>query len=319
MVAVAASLGGASLFGWIAVGCGGDDNKALPTADSGPDVTTDTGGHDVMVVEASDAGSDVLDAANDTNLGSDGDSGPAPGEVFALAEATAFCKAELNCCPGGLDSGTYDLNGCIGNLVTYGWEGTLPSDQSTYSRGHVVIDQAKASQCLAALANFPCGTQTGAQWGTITQACELVITGNIPVNQTGCSSSWECAPNSYCQPSTDGGLFHCQPLAAVGQPCNTDIHSDVVPLSDQMCSYLGSGQPALFCDLIDEAADAATCQPVLANGANCFNVTTGYYDDQACPAATPLCGDNSQCGGTASYPYPAQCAEFVVKDAGGGG
>jgi hypothetical protein len=85
-----------------------------------------------------------------------------------------------------------------------------------------------------------------------------------------------------------------------------------------MCSYLGSGSPPLFCDLINHAADAATCQPLLAAGQNCVNAVNGYYDDQACVTSAALCGDNSQCGGTASYPYPTQCGKWI-SDAGGGG
>jgi hypothetical protein len=84
-----------------------------------------------------------------------------------------------------------------------------------------------------------------------------------------------------------------------------------------MCSYLGSGGPALFCDLVNSGADAATCRPLLEAGAPCSNVAGTYYDDQACPTGAALCGDDNVCGAGASYPYPGFCATYT--DAGGGG
>lgn len=162
--------------------------------------------------------------------------------------------------------------------------------------------------------------QTAAAWSAVTQACELVIQGTVPNNQGGCIDSYECAPSGYCDPTVDGGL--CRPLQGQGQPCNTVINAATPgqnPLADQMCSYLASSQSGLFCDLINNPPNAATCQPLLAAGASCVNGSTGYYDDQACVANAALCGDNALCGGTASYPYTPFCANFIITDAGGGG
>jgi hypothetical protein len=186
------------------------------------------------------------------------------------------------------------------------------------------VDQNKAAGCVAALGTFPCGTQTAAQWGAITSACQSVIQGTIPSNSPGCIDSFECVPGNYCDPTVDGGL--CTPLAGANQPCNTKVQDPYVatggipPFADQMCSYLSTGQPALFCDLINNGADAATCQPRLANGAACSNATNGYYDDQAC-TAPGLCGDNLQCAGTTTYPLLSFCQYYgpQPQDAGGGG
>ena len=188
-----------------------------------------------------------------------------------------------------------------------------PGPDRVYSRGHITVDQAKAASCISALNSFPCGMQTPAQWGAITSACELVIQGTIPSNSPGCISSFECAPGNYCDSTVSGGL--CTPLAMQGQPCNTKISDPSLslnPLSDEMCSYLSSGHPALFCDLINNAPDAATCQPLLANGASCSNATNMYYDDQACTPPA-LCGDNLQCGGTATYPYTNFCQFYEAR------
>jgi hypothetical protein len=317
IVALVAGVGAAGLGGLAAFGCSSSSTKAEPGPDSGQDVTTDTR-PDVVVNEAGDAGEAAADAQDAADVGSDADAEP-PGLIFAQNEATALCTAYANCCKVQDPGVSFYIPQCVANLLTSGWEGSLPALTSVYSRGHVTVDQTKAAACIAAINNFQCPTQTAAGWSTITQACALVLTGTIPANQPGCVQSFECATNTYCDPTVDGGL--CRPLATQGQPCNTAINSTIAPVPDQMCSYLASGQPALFCDLIDNGPDAATCQPVLANGATCTNAVTGYYDDQACPAAAALCGDDNKCGDTASYPNIAgSCAAFPVPaDAGGGG
>jgi hypothetical protein len=247
------------------------------------------------------------------------------GLVAATNEATAYCTKWLSCCPAA--GGPYDLQSCIRATTTYGWEGTLPLDPSVYSRGNITVDQAKAAGCVTALQGFPCGMQTAAQWGAITTACEGVMQGTIPTNSPGCVDSFECAPGNYCDPTVDGGL--CTKLAAQGAACNTKIQDPyagtdagggLAPLADQMCSYLGSGNTGLFCDLITKGPNAATCQPLLANGAMCQStVNSGYYDDQACTPPA-LCGDDTLCGDPALYPYPSFCAFYPPpKDAGGPG
>ncbi len=292
----------------------GMEDSAVPDS-SGGDTQADTANPDTGTVDTGTVDTGTADTGMVDSGAPDGDAAP-PGLVFAQNEATAFCTSLLNCCgSGGADSGAYNLAGCIYSQARFGWEGTLPSDPSVYSRGHVTLDSAKAAQCIAALKAFPCGSQTGAQWTAITQACELVVQGTIPIGSTGCISSFECAPGSYCDP-TGGGT--CKALQTQGQPCNTVI-TGVNPIPDQMCSYLGSGQPALFCDLINDAADAATCQPLLPSGATCQNASGSYYDDQACQPSVALCGDNLQCGGSASYPYAEFCGLYAITDAGGGG
>ena len=315
MLALGAALGTVCLAGLMEVGCG-DDTHSTPTR-SGTDATAETGG-DSASQAMIDGGEGDASATPDgqRDVGADG---PPVGLAFAIDEATANCTRFLECCPDGLDAGAYDLQRCINTFVTFGWEGTLPQDTRVYSRGHIIVNEAKAATCISALNSFPCGLQTPAQWGAITSACELVIQGTLPSNSPGCISSFECASGNYCDPTVDGGL--CTPLATQGQPCNTKINDPTLswmPLADQMCSYLSSGQPPLFCDLINNAPDAATCRPLLAKGASCSTPANGYYDDQACvPPA--LCGDNMQCGGTTTGPYPAFCQSYLIQDAGGPG
>lgn len=311
MVALGAALGAVGVGGVVETACGGGSSSSATVADSGSDVTND---------RESDTGSQTgRDAGGDSALQSETDGGGGDAAsaalAFALHVATASCSRWLSCCANGQDAGSYDLQRCIDSNTTGGWEGNLPYDVRVYSRGHIKVDQARAAGCISALRSFPCGMQTPAQWGAITAACELVIQGTIPSNTAGCISSFECAPGNYCDPTVGGGT--CTPLAKQGQPCNTKINdpTGLNPLADEMCSYLSSGQPPLFCDMIDNAPDAATCQPLLANGASCSNPTTGYYDDQAC-VKPALCGDNLQCGGNATYPYANFC-QFYLRDAGG--
>jgi hypothetical protein len=317
MVALGAALGALGLGGLMEIGCG--SHSSSTSNSSRPDATAD-GEIDAGTGAQPEAGGDAAQQAVLDGGGGDvaADAMP-PGLAFAINEATAYCTSWLNCCPGGLDGGSYELQRCIDTNTTLGWEGTLPLDARVYSRGHIIVNEAKVAGCISALSSFPCGMQTPTQWGAITSACELVIEGTIPSNSAGCIDSFECGPGNYCDPTVNGGT--CTPLATQGQPCNTKISDPTLslnPLADQMCSYLSSGQPALFCDLIDNGPDAATCQPLLANGASCSNATSMYYDDQACTPPA-LCGDNLQCGGTTTYPYTNFCQFYGPQDAGGPG
>jgi hypothetical protein len=315
-MALGAALCAVGLAGLEEMGCGGNTSSTPShsgTADATTDGETETRG-DSAPEATTDSGGGEPDVQGDVAA-----DGPPVGFVVALSEATAYCSRWLSCCPGGLGGGAYDLQRCIDTNTTLGWEGTLPLDKRVYARGHIAVHQAKADSCAKALNSFPCGMQTPAQWAAITSACQFVIQGTIPSNSPGCIDSFECAPGNYCDPTVAGGT--CTPLATQGQPCNTKINDPSLslnPVADQMCSYLSSGYPPLFCDLINNGPDAATCQPLLANGASCSNATNMYYDDQACTPPA-LCGDNLQCGGTTTYPYANFCQFYEIQDAGGPG
>jgi hypothetical protein len=356
LIAMGAALSGASLAGLALAGCGDDSTSNAPgdSGSDGPasedvvqaDAPTDTtppkpdagdAGDADSTTPPSEAGSDgtmPMETGSETSTneagpeasvdasdaGADVDAAPPyTGLEFANQYAAAYCNAFLNCCQLATP-GLYNTNDCIVAVANEGWEQSLP-DTNVYARGHTTANQTKAMQCITALSSFPCGTQTAAEWQAITNACELVVTGTIPIGSTGCISSFECAPNSYCDPNNDGGT--CTALATQGQPCDTAINSAVSPIPDQMCNYLGSQNVPLYCNLLDNGADAATCQPTLPAGSACTNTVSppssplnGYYDDLACQPPA-LCGDNLECGGTTSYPYPFFCQTYLI-DAGGG-
>jgi hypothetical protein len=331
VVALGSALVAFGLGGFAATGCGnsgnggggGGDSSADTTSDStnetesGADTSMPDAGADVVVVDSGttpDTGVVVDSGVIDSGVVDTGaDSGQAEAGLSALGFADAYgvtyCRALFACCPSGV---SYDVNACSVAAANEGWELSLPSS-TLYSRGHIVINDSQAAACLAAVANYPCGTQTAAQAQAVTNACELVLQGTIPIGSAGCLSSFECAPGAYCDPTTAGGT--CTALATLGQPCDTKINSTTPVIPDQMCSYLGSANTGLFCDIIDNGPDAGTCQHQLAAGANCANAVTGYYDDLAC-APPSLCSDNNICGGTTSYPYPFFCNLYAIHDAG---
>lgn len=288
-------------------GCG-DDNQ-VDGGDSGPDVTTDVA-NDVKA-DAKDGGQDVLvDSPADSPSDAPSD-GPGPGLSYAISEATAICQNWFKCCPQNVN---YNLNACIGGLLGYGWESNLPSNTSVYSRGKVDFDPDAGAACVAAINQFTC-TQTATYWASVTSACQHVFKGTVPSGQGGCVSSFECAPNSFCDPSVDGGL--CTSVRAKGQPCNDILKGYSV--ADEECSYLGSTQSGMFCDIIDNDGGygaPGTCQQSLPNGSNCWNQGTIDYSDLSCTSL--LCGTSTgTCGTTATYPVIAgTCDFYAIKDAG---
>lgn len=320
LVLAGAAFGVGSMSALMMAGCSGD-NSTASAVDSGGDaqgdVTSDQEIPDQTADTQADTGTDsgitpdsgpIDSGQQDSSSGDAADAGH-PALDFATAEATAICNLWQPCCPV-TDAGAYSLSGCIASFQGYGWEANLPYNQNALVRPHITVDQAKATACLAAInsTNIPCGHQTAAGYSAVTAACEGVLQGSIPIGQTGCISSFECAPGAYCDTATAGGT--CTALSPVGGPCYTVINTPYNPIPDEMCSYLGSSSNGHYCDIIDppDSSTYATCQPLLANGATCQTFTTPgtsgfYYDDQACPAAGALCGDPGTCGTTASFPY----------------
>ncbi len=286
--------------------CGGDDNA--DGGDSGPDVTQDVVGKDNSQPDVV-----IPDAGKDADASDAPTDGPPPGLLFAENEANAICTQWFKCCPS--DAG-YDTTACVNGLLGFGWESNLPQTTTVYGNGHVNYDTDAGAACIAAINSFTC-TQTANYWASVTTACQHVFSGKLTTGQTGCVSSYECAPNNFCDPTVDGG--QCELLKTSGQACNDKLKGYTV--ANQECSYLGSTQSGLFCDVVNNDGGyggAATCKPTLSNTTSCCNATTSDYTDLACTSL--LCGDNCQCGSTTTYPVIADsCNFYKIKDAGGGG
>jgi hypothetical protein len=264
-------------------GCGGNDTGVATDggSESAADVTTgeDAGGDadaDVLLIPPG-----LLDW---------------PGKV-----AGAYCRGLGKCCPG---ASTFNEALCASQNEVNGWEYSLPDRLAVYDAGHLNYDDDAANACLAALQNLPCGTETPAQYAAITNACFGVLSGRLPIGESGCTSSWECVNAAFCDRTIDGGV--CSALVGQGQSCR----------SDEMCNYVGSAKPPLFCNVIDAPdAGGGTCKPLLANGAACQD-TNGYYYDQSC--ASQLCGNDGQCGTNVTIPSQTFCNAYARQDAGGG-
>ncbi len=217
-----------------------------------------------------------------------------PGEY-----ATAFCTGIANCC--GLDAGGFDFPTCEGDWSISGYRGLptiLPSPAVT-NRGNLTFNATQAASCVAAVQAWPCGTFTAADNAAIISACLDVLGGTIPIGGTGCQSSFECVSGAYCNAAGT-----CSALVTQGGTCTLD----------EQCTYVGTLQPELACDLYPSdggSPTTGTCQPPKASGASskCFNANT--ISDLMC--SSRLCDDTvSSCGNTATNPWPPICANYVI-------
>ncbi|MDP9001926.1 MAG: hypothetical protein M3O46_17635, partial [Myxococcota bacterium] len=98
-------------------------------------------------------------------------------------------------------------------------------------------------------------------------------------------------------------------LLGSGNTCAPGVDSQ-----DEMCSQVGTYQPALWCNRLAGGA-SGTCAAPLADTTTCYNAGAGFYSDYGCSSL--MCGDLG-CGGTTMYPTAGFCANWPA-DAGGGG
>jgi hypothetical protein len=302
----------------LVVGCGGDDNSVSPPSPDGgesdvtvgPDGTTTPDG---PVVTTPEAGPDVLDSGSSPGTG-DADAQPAteagaPPTLFDFphVQATALCNRYKTCCM--LDAGVFNFTQCVADNLGYGFNSTFSSDPSVVDGGHVVYDSTSAASCVQGIQNLTCTGNTKAAYGALTKTCFAVLHGTLPIGQGPCRSSWECASGAYCAATTDGGTA-CAALVGPGGSCSSSTND----LSDTACSYLGTGTPAYYCNLINPGDAGPTCQPLLADGTSCASSDLSYSDPLACQSST--CGDNFKCGSSVTLVNGTFCSYYQVLDAG---
>jgi hypothetical protein len=286
----------------------GDADANLVTSDSGDS------GRDADAMLGTDA-----DAAFDADAISDGDASDAsdaktipPGLLAYPGQyATAICTGFATCC-----GATFDVAACEKALTTVGYDNTLPSVGAVYDAGNLTFDANQAALCVAALQAWPCGANlASAQNQAILSACHNVLGGTIQIGSTGCSSSFECVSGAYCKSGT------CTALVGDGGACAAGESIDF------QCSYVGSAQPSLYCNLYPDdgggAARVGTCLPTLANGVTSVcSDGVSYYSDYACTSHVCDYANTGACSATTANPADPtngfECSTYVL-DAGGGG
>jgi hypothetical protein len=274
----------------------GDTGPGADVAVDGGDTGTDGDASTETDADASvDGGVDGgEDAAPDADGGNadDGDAADANG-IGLLAYpgqyVAALCSAWATCCGAGFDQTT-----CESDFRIDGWANTLPHSD-VYDAGNLSFDSTQATSCITALQNWPCGAWTASDNQAIISACTNVLGGTIAIGSTSCQDSFECASGAYCDAAT------CTALAGNGGSCT----------GDEMCSYVGTKQPALYCNLYPPdggSVSAGTCAAPQSDGTSSFCGNAAQSSDFAC--INRLCGDNSTCASSAGNPATNACAVY---------
>ncbi len=310
-------------------------------SDGGSSVTSDgstsdgsTGGTDGAV---SSDGATPVDAAADVGVdsgvtaeaGTGGDAGTQPGsdagdgavacavtvpsvDNFVSTLGTTACTAEQVCC--GDTPSQFAASRCLAIDATGAAFLGVGNASPFLDGGRIAYNQAAACQCLEAVANLSCGLiqATGVDGGLapntldyVQQLCLSAVQGIGGVGDP-CASSYECSPGNYCTVESavelTTGLGTCAALVGSGAACTTD----------NQCSYLGNGNPALYCD----TATTHTCVARLVAGSACG--TGGQKGGPEC--LSNIC-QLSKCVSAEVFSDPISadgtCWYFTEGDAGG--
>jgi hypothetical protein len=261
------------------------DSSVVTDGDASAPQDADGGdGSDGEVTDALDGGD-----GGDAEDASDANSIPPTLLGYPQQYVTALCAGWANCCGSGFNQPM-----CQGDWLAGGWDNTLLSTD-VYDGGNLTFDARQAARCLAALQAWPCGTWNAAANQAILDACTGVLGGTIPVGSTGCISPFECVSGAFC----NGGT--CTALTASGGTCARDWE----------CSYVGTKQPAAYCNVYpsDGGTPATgTCASPQADGTSSFCANANLFSDFAC--ANRLCGDNGTCASTAANPATNACGAY---------
>lgn len=294
-----------------AASCGSSGNQQLPELDASGDHTTD------VSTDSPNPGDAMGDDAADSS--DSGNNGDAPGEAgddgggeaaacpvsvpsslpdFVNALANTVCQHLQTCC--GLSSSQFNMASCVSiysNPSFGGWMG-VAGVSPYFDGGAITYDTTAACQCLQGTSAIACGNVPSAQWNSLQNSCLGAAQGTAAVGGA-CTSSYECAPSAeYCS-AGDGGTGACANLVPSGGPCQTN--------SD--CSYLGNGNPPLYCD-----SATHTCVPRLVNGTACS--LNAMCQSNICFYT----GNAQQCVDSVAFSDPmkanGKCEYFTIADAG---
>jgi hypothetical protein len=275
-IGLSALLSVAGLMAANAVGCGSDDSTN--SHDAGHDVTLDTRGDTNpppadsgpdTAIDATDGGSDagmIVDATLD------GDAGYlVPVGNFPQRASQAYCQRLQACCCVQTSPTAWDAGGCESDLAR-GYEifslaqyAQVSSDAGFVPRPgvQIMLDPDAAASCINQIGGIACTGATAPEWTTVERNCFNAMVPQVPLG-AGCTVHGECQ-QGYCNPRAgDGGLTGaCVPLLDAGAPC---VYGGYGRSED--CTYLGLGNPANYCETIDDAGDQA-CAPAQALDAGC--------------------------------------------------
>ena len=225
-------------------------------------------------------------------------------ETIADTVSTHMCNALAKCCfgsanpaDGGVDGGSFDRAHCQNLYTDLGFENSSIG-HTLFGAGKVALDTAKAADCLSKIDALACSL-SGTALQTIRTSCFAAIKG-LANSGAPCNQSVECAAGLFCNPTGSGAFTGtCAPLKAAGQPCGLFTGQNVGKNSskaEEVCSYRGSGSPALRCNSLDAVGNYTDpslwmCEPVVANGELCNSTvwcSAGICDPDTFTCKTPL-------------------------------
>jgi hypothetical protein len=316
------------------------DGATSPDGTSGSNDGSASSGDGSMQGDGGSSGADAGDAQM-TNGGDASDGGVEAGDAafvcpiavpsedqFFSAVAAAFCQSLSGCCNLGAKFDTAGCHSAFGD-PSFGGYLAIASPLPYVDGGRIAYDTEAACHCLEAAGSVNCGTVTQQTLASIQQTCIAALHGTVPNTVVasgdagvtdagasgdaavlGCASSFECA-TGYCSveypstPAADAGLGTCAALVGDGGACG-NLPSELERTKQDQCSYLGNGQPELYC------ASSNTCAPRIATGSQCTsNSQCALNACQIGPdGGSPLCISGQV---FASAPT---CVHFTLPDGG---
>jgi hypothetical protein len=155
-------------------------------------------------------------------------------ETFGHALADSLCSAYARSC----NIGEFDRTRCRAVYTSHGFEQSLVGWKGAdLTRLH--LNTEAANSCLEHVATLP-SILSGSHMHVVRAACFAALEGQQPID-TPCNTSVECA-DGVCSEGV------CAPLRGKGESCATP-EAIADPLrGEDVCSYRGSGAPALRCD-----------------------------------------------------------------------
>jgi hypothetical protein len=238
---------------------------------------------------------------------------------FSARLGDAMCGSLARCCYGDAsladkaplgNGNVFHRAACAGtnHFGTSGLEGSSVG-ASLVGGGNVVLDKAKAQDCLAQVKALPCDTPA-ATFAAARAACFGALRGVLTAG--ACKGNIECAEGFFCK-TPEGSASNdgvCTPLRSIDGACGDFGDHNY---ADAACSWRGGGNTKAFCALANFGGAKGVgilppaqwkCEAGKPNGASCGNST--WCADGICDETTGVCSATSklfamQCS---IYAYP---------------